>query len=211
MTKIIRAFIYTHNPRAVVEFAKWLQSEDVEIISMGNTAILLKKASIKVTDILSFDGWNSGFDIRTSFPLPSLHNSLVADRGSEEALSKIPQFGVRQIDLIFVNLEPIEELIKRHGEIENVLKHVDVGILSLLQSAITNYFQVTTIVDWTDVGKILSEFASGATEGTTTKETRYRLAYKAINYLITYQADLAKHLFVSPPCPHNCQGCCCSP
>jgi len=81
---IRRALISVSNKSGVVELARVLQRFDVEIISTGGTATVLREAGIEVRDIAEVTGFPEMMDGRVKTLHPAVHGALLALRDNRE-------------------------------------------------------------------------------------------------------------------------------
>ena len=80
-TKITRALLSVSDKAGVVEFARALVAQGVELLSTGGTAALLKQSSIAVRDVSEHTGFPEMMDGRVKTLHPKVHGGLLADRG----------------------------------------------------------------------------------------------------------------------------------
>src|SRR6185436_20021280 len=99
----------------IVDFARDLAHFNVEIISTGGTAKLLRTAGIAVRDISEVTGFPEMMDGRVKTLHPRVHGGLLAIRDNPEHIAAMQAHGIEPIDLVVVNLYPFAETIKRAG------------------------------------------------------------------------------------------------
>src|SRR5438309_11510165 len=106
--KIRRALISVSNKVGVAAFARALESQGVDIISTGGTAVLLRKEKIPVRDISSFTAFPEVLEGRVKTLHPGVHGGLLYKRANAEHEAQARECGFEPIDLVAVNLYPVE-------------------------------------------------------------------------------------------------------
>ncbi|MBL7054511.1 bifunctional phosphoribosylaminoimidazolecarboxamide formyltransferase/IMP cyclohydrolase, partial [Candidatus Woesearchaeota archaeon] len=81
MSKIKTALISVSDKEGIVEFAKTLKKSDIEILSTGGTASLLKKNKVPVTLISDYTGQEEILDGRVKTTHPRVLGGILAVRG----------------------------------------------------------------------------------------------------------------------------------
>ena len=104
-TPIRRALISVSDKKGLVEFAQRLVGIDVEILSTGGTARLLREAKIPVTEVSDYTGFPEMMDGRVKTLHPRIHGGLLGRRGIDD--EQMAAHGIDPIDLVVVNLYQI--------------------------------------------------------------------------------------------------------
>ena len=155
--RIRRALISVSNKSGVVELAKGLQELDIEIISTGGTAKVLRENGVKVKDISEITGFPEMLDGRVKTLHPKVHGGILALRDKEEHIQELIKHNIAPIDLVVVNLYPFEETIRSSDAIEDAIENIDIGGPTMLRSAAKNYRYVAVVVDSKEYGNVLDE------------------------------------------------------
>ncbi len=193
-TPIKRALISLSDKEGIVELATLLVKANVEIISTGNTAKLLKEAEIEVEEVASYTGFPEIFGGRVKTLHPKIAGGILAlrERDSAEAL----KHNIPQIDLVVCNLYPFGATIDQDNvSLQEALEEVDIGGVTLIRSAAKNMGWVTVLTDKTDYPRI-GEFLNKG-EGIPF-ELRKELATKAFAHTAAYDALIANYLNEEP-------------
>ncbi len=191
---IKRALISLSDKEGLVELATLLVKADVEIISTGNTAKLLREEGIEVEEVASYTGFPEIFGGRVKTLHPKIAGGILAlrERDSEEAL----QHNIPQIDLVVCNLYPFGATIDREEvSLQEALEEVDIGGVTLIRAAAKNLGWVTVLTDKNDYPKIGELLAKG--EGVPF-EVRKELAAKAFAHTAAYDVLIANYLNEEP-------------
>jgi len=193
MAEIQRALISVSNKTGIVSFAKALAAMDIEIISTGGTAAMLKKDGIPVTEIGEYTGFPEIMDGRVKTLHPKIHGGILALRDKPEHLKIMEEQGIPPIDMVVVNLYPFEETIKKPDcSLEEAIENIDIGGPTMLRSAAKNYRFVTVVIDPDDYETILSELKTNRKK--ISDALRMRLAQKVFAATSRYDALIATYL-----------------
>jgi len=158
MLKIKRALISVSDKNGIVELAKELENFDVEIISTGGTAKMLKGAGIRVIEMSEYTGFPEMLDGRVKTLHPKIHGGLLSLRENPEHMRQVKNHSIGLIDMVVVNLYPFEATIKKLGvTLEEAIENIDIGGPSMLRSAAKNYHSVAVVSDSKDYPRIIDE------------------------------------------------------
>src|SRR5437879_3836588 len=111
--KIIRALISVSDKAGIAKFARTLERQGVDIISTGGTADLLRKEKIPVRDISSFTAFPEVLEGRVKTLHPRVHGGLLYKRGNPTHEPEAREYGFEPIDLMVVNLYPLEKPVQK--------------------------------------------------------------------------------------------------
>jgi phosphoribosylaminoimidazolecarboxamide formyltransferase/IMP cyclohydrolase len=193
MKKIERAIISVTDKSGIIEFAKGLSRFGVQILSTGGTARTLRDGGVKVTDISDYTGFPEMLDGRVKTLHPKVHGGILGMRDKTEHISMMQKHDIKNIDLIVVNLYAFEKTVaKDNVSIEEAIENIDIGGPAMIRSSAKNFRDVIVIVDPSDYDRVLKEMeASG---GSTTLETRFKLAKKAFQLTHHYDGAISHYL-----------------
>lgn len=189
---IKRALISVSNKEGIVEFARELRGLNIEILSTGGTAKLLREADIEVKDVSEITGFPECLDGRVKTLHPSVHGGILAIRSNEEHMNTLENLNIEPIDLVVINLYPFKETILKEGvKLEEAIENIDIGGPTMLRAAAKNYNDVTVVVDPTDYAAVVKEIKEG---GNTSIDKRYALALKVFQHTAQYDSLIANYL-----------------
>jgi phosphoribosylaminoimidazolecarboxamide formyltransferase / IMP cyclohydrolase len=192
MQKIQRALLSVFDKTGLVPFAKILADAGVELISTGGTAKALREAGLTVKDLSEHTGFPEMLDGRVKTLHPRVHGGLLYIRGNSAHEAAVKQHGIPPIDLVVVNLYPFEQTIARPNvELHEAIENIDIGGPSMLRSAAKNHDSVTVIVDPSDYEAVAREIRE---QGSTTLDTRRKLAAKVFARTSAYDGAIARYL-----------------
>lgn len=187
-----RALISVSDKTGIVEFARALAAQGVELISTGGTKSLLEKEGVPVIGISDVTGFPEIMDGRVKTLHPAVHSGLLAVRDNAEHQAQMKELGLDYIDLVVVNLYPFKETISKSDvTYEDAIENIDIGGPTMLRSAAKNHAFVTVVVDAADYGKVLDEIQA---DGDTTIETRRALAAKVFRHTAAYDSLISNYL-----------------
>ena len=158
MVKIRRALISLSDKTGIVELAKELKKFDVEILSTGGTAKLLRENNIVVKDVSEYTGFPEMLDGRVKTLHPKVHGGLLALRDNPEHMNTLKEHNIGLIDMVVVNLYPFEKTTQKPGvTIEEVIENIDIGGPSMLRSAAKNHRSVAVICNPQRYAQVIEE------------------------------------------------------
>jgi phosphoribosylaminoimidazolecarboxamide formyltransferase/IMP cyclohydrolase len=193
MAPISRALISVTDKRGVVEFAQALAGFQVEILSTGGTAKMLREGGVKVVEVSDYTGFPEMLDGRVKTLHPRIHAGILARRELSSHLEQMRRQNLHFIDLVVVNLYQFEKATAKEGcTLEEAIENIDIGGPTLLRASAKNYPAVTVVVDPADYKVVLAEMAAHG--GATTLATRFRLARKVFKLTQEYDGAIYRYL-----------------
>lgn len=198
MPRIRRAILSCFDKTGVVEFAKALREYDVELISTSGTLEVLRRAGVEVIPMSEFTGVPELMDGRVKSLHLSVHAGLLGVRDNRLHEEQLQAHGLQWVDLVAVNLQPVETLIEQHGAtVSDLLDQTDIGGQAMIRSAAKNFRYVTVVVNPRRYPTVIHELR--AHEGEISFAARYRLAQEAFFCTAEYDMALAGHLRTHEP------------
>ena len=187
---IRRALLSVSDKTGIVEFAKALHQQGVDLLSTGGTAKLLADAGIPVTEVSDYTGHPEIMDGRVKTLHPKVHGGILGRRGTDEGV--MTTHGIQAIDLVVVNLYPFAQTVAKAGcTLEDAVENIDIGGPTMVRAAAKNHKDVTIVVNASDYDKVLAEMA--ANHGATTHATRFSLAISAYEHTAQYDGMIANY------------------
>ena len=158
MSKIQRAILSVTDKTGLVEFARKLAGMDVELISTGGTAKLLRDAGIKVKDISDLTGFPEMLDGRVKTLHPKVHGGILHRRENAAHRSAVAEHGIQPIDMVVVNLYAFEKTASKPGvPFDELVENIDIGGPSMIRSAAKNFQDVAIVTSPADYRPIIEE------------------------------------------------------
>jgi phosphoribosylaminoimidazolecarboxamide formyltransferase/IMP cyclohydrolase len=148
MIKIKKALISVSDKSNVLELAKSLSSFNIEILSTGGTAKLLKENKINVTEVSDYTKFPEMLDGRVKTLHPKIHGGILGRRDNPDHNETMKNHEIDPIDLVVVNLYPFEETINQEGcTLELAIENIDIGGPAMIRSAAKNYQHVAVLTN----------------------------------------------------------------
>ena len=190
---IKQALISVSDKTGVLEFARGLAAQGVNLLSTGGTAKMLRDAGLTVTEIGDYTGFPEMLDGRVKTLHPKVHGGILARRDLPEHLATIEQHGIPTIDLVCVNLYPFAATIAKAGvTLEDAIENIDIGGPAMVRSSAKNYAGVAIVTDPADYQPLLDEMKANG--GALQLATRFNLAKKAFTHTARYDSMIANWL-----------------
>lgn len=188
MQKIQRALISVSDKTGIVELSKFLQQNNVEILSTGGTYKLLKDNGINAVEVSSYTEFPEMMDGRLKTLHPKIHGGLL---NREQDSEIIKEHGILPIDLVIVNLYPFEETLKKTEDYATIIENIDIGGPSMVRSTAKNHKYKTIVVDPNDYTNLTNYLQEN--NFCTTLEFRQQMAGKAFALTAYYDSIIAQY------------------
>ena len=186
-----RALISVYDKTDILDFAKFLISKGVEIISTGGTYKYLKENKIEVIEVSKITNFEEMLDGRVKTLHPNIHGGILALRDNEEHMRTLKERNIDTIDYVIVNLYPFFEKVKENLSFEEKIEFIDIGGPTMLRSAAKSFKDVVVISDVKDYEIIKEEIKKS---NDVSYETRKKLAGKVFNLTSAYDAAISQFL-----------------
>ncbi|WP_322867514.1 bifunctional phosphoribosylaminoimidazolecarboxamide formyltransferase/IMP cyclohydrolase [Aquicoccus sp. G2-2] len=184
-----RALLSVSDKTGLVDLAKALAARDVELLSTGGSAKMLRDAGLVVRDVADLTGFPEMMDGRVKTLHPRVHGGLLALRDNAEHAAAMDEHGIAGIDLAVVNLYPFEETVAKGGDYATCIENIDIGGPAMIRAAAKNHTFVTTLVDVADYDALLAELETNS--GQTSYAFRQRMAQIAYARTAAYDAAVS--------------------
>jgi len=190
---IRRALISVSDKTGIVEFARTLKEFNVEIISTGGTAKVLREGGVEVRDISDVTGFPEMMDGRVKTLHPRIHGGLLGVRDNAEHSSAMQEHGIEPIDMVVVNLYPFEHAVEREGAtLEEAIEQIDIGGPAMIRSSAKNFNDVAVIAFPEFYQEVSIELQNN--RGALSLSTRKYLAVQAFFRTSNYDRHIAHYL-----------------
>ncbi len=193
LKKITRALISVSDKQGILELAQALVRHNIEIITTGGTAKLLRAYGYIVRDVSDFTGFPEMLDGRVKTLHPKVHGGILFMRDNAEHRRHANNHNIAPIDLVIVNLYPFRETIaKSNVALTDAIENIDIGGPAMLRSASKNHADVAVVVEPEDYPRLMELL--DANGGALPQEVRYEFAVKAFRHTAAYDRDIARYL-----------------
>jgi phosphoribosylaminoimidazolecarboxamide formyltransferase/IMP cyclohydrolase len=187
---IRRALISVSDKTGLIDFAKFLAEQNVEILSTGGTAKALREAGVVVKEVSDHTGFPEIMDGRVKTLHPKIHGGILAIRGDAAHEKAMAEQGIVPIDLVVVNLYPFGATVASGADFATCIENIDIGGPALIRAAAKNHDHVAVVVDPEDYPVVSAEMAKHG--GGTTLALRRRLAAIAYGRTGAYDGAIAQ-------------------
>lgn len=182
-----RVLMSAFNKTGVPEFARCAHNLGFEVLASGGTYQAITKANVPAIDLGTI-GRGPEFDHRVVTLQFEVHASILAKRTAAHE-ARLVALGLTRIDVIYVNLYPLEKAIADMLPPEQVIETIDVGGGALLIAGAKAH--CVTVCDQADLRPTLVYLAAGEPN---LEHVRRQLAAKALWTVGEYYAQAAMYL-----------------
>ena len=147
---IHRAILSVTDKTGLVEFAKFLVDNGVELVSTGGTMKCLKEGGLPVKAVSDVTGFPEILGGRVKTLHPRIHGGILCNKDLPEQLETVKKMGITPVDLVCVNLYNFAGAVSRHLSLEQAVEEIDIGGPCMLRAAAKNYHSVLVVpgVEW---------------------------------------------------------------
>jgi phosphoribosylaminoimidazolecarboxamide formyltransferase/IMP cyclohydrolase len=189
--QVKRALLSVTDKTGLVDFARQLMGMQVELISTGGTARILRDAGLTVRDVADLTGFPEMLDGRVKTLHPKVHGGILHLRDSIEHLAAVAEHDIEPIDMVVVNLYAFEETARKPGvSFGELVENIDIGGPSMVRSAAKNFQDVAVVTAPADYEAVAAEML--ANHGALSFETRWRLARQAFTVTAGYDSAISR-------------------
>ncbi len=184
-----RALLSVSDKTGLVEFARALSAQNIDLVSTGGTAAALRDAGLAVTDVADLTGFPEMMDGRVKTLHPVVHGGLLARRDEADHVASMEAHGIGAIDLLVVNLYPFEATVAAGADYATAIENIDIGGPAMIRAAAKNHGFVNVVVDVEDYASVLEELDGN--DGQTSYAFRQKLALTAYARTGAYDASVS--------------------
>src|SRR5436190_19576215 len=189
--RVRRALISVSDKTGIVECAQGLVRLGIELVSTGGTGETLREAGIEVRDVAELTGSPEILSGRVKTLHPRLHAALLAIRDDTEHMATLEAEGIEPIDLVCVNLYPLEHTVARQGVSEaDAIENIDIGGPTMIRAAAKNHRSIVVVVQPESYDAVQAELEESA--GSVSAATRHWLANEAFAFTARYDAAISR-------------------
>lgn len=169
------ALLSVYDKTGIVEFAQGLSNLGWQVYASGGTAKAISDAGMAVTDVAGLVGGDAILGHRVVTLSREISAGLLADKSSADDLTEMAKLGIPIIDLVCVDMYPLEEAINAiDASKADVILKTDIGGPTMLRSAakggrivLSHADQRQPVLEWLKAGRpeesaFLSELAARA-------------------------------------------------
>lgn len=143
---IKRALLSVWHKDGLVDLAKFLINNGVELISTGGTQRVLEDAGLSVKSVSDITGSEAVMDGRVKTLDPKIFGGILADRGNPSHMDDLAALGAGTIDLVVVNFYPfVSKAVENKLEFKKAIEFIDIGGPSMIRAAAKNFHSVVPL------------------------------------------------------------------
>ena len=188
---IRRAILSVTDKSGLVEFATFLTSRGVELISTGGTQKALEAAGLPVTAVSTVTGFPEILGGRVKTLHPKIHAGILANKDEPQHMQTLAYKGIRPFDLVCVNLYDFAGAVERHLSLEQAVEEIDIGGPCMLRAAAKNFHSVLVLSSPQWYTAAMEELEKDTTVGL---EFRQIMASRAFEATSRYDALITSYL-----------------
>ncbi len=193
MIRIRRALISVSDKSGILELARALANNGVEILSTGGTATALSQAGIPVKQVSDVTEFPEILDGRVKTLHPRIHGGLLGVNDNVQHQKQMHDLGIEPIDMVVVNLYPFEQTVARPDvTFDEAIENIDIGGPAMLRSAAKNHRYRAVLSSPAQYPRVMEEL--GTNGGCLSEETCFRLACDVFRATAAYDSAIAAYL-----------------
>ncbi len=186
----VRALLSVSDKQGIVELAKTLAKYQVELLSTGGTAALLREHGLQVKDVSGHTGFPEIMDGRVKTLHPNIHGGILALRDSSSHQAAMQEHDIAPIDIVVINLYPFEETVAKEADYADTIEQIDIGGPAMIRAAAKNHQYVLVVTHVQDYAKVTEDMAQH--DGAISYALRQEMACKAFARTSAYDAAIAR-------------------
>ncbi|GAB6175212.1 IMP cyclohydrolase [Desulfobaculum senezii] len=142
LVPIRRAILSVTDKTGLVEFARFLADNGVELFSTGGTRRMLLDAGLTVHSVSDVTGFPEIMNGRVKTLHPHIHAGILADKDNPDHMKTLGELDLAPFDLICVNLYNFAEAAKQGLDLKAAIEQIDIGGPCMLRASAKNFHSV---------------------------------------------------------------------
>lgn len=142
---IKRALLSVTDKSGLVEFARFLSDNGVELVSTGGTYKALAEAGLPVKQVSEVTGFPEIMGGRVKTLHPKIHGGILADKDNPEHLATLAELGIAAFDLVCVNLYNFSGALEKKLDRRATIEEIDIGGPCLIRASAKNYDSILVL------------------------------------------------------------------
>lgn len=205
LLRIKRAILSVTDKSGLEDFAHFLATNGVELVSTGGTQKMLEAAGIPVVPVSSVTGFPEILNGRVKTLHPHIHAGILANKDDPLHIATLADKEIQPFDLVCVNLYDFATAVASHVSLEQAVEQIDIGGPCLLRAGAKNFNSILVLPDPKWYGQARQEMEAHAM-GVTLK-FRYEMAARAFATTSRYDSMIASYLASAPASGQPDKGC----
>jgi len=197
LIKVNRALLSAYDKEGLPELAEVLASLDVELVSSGGTAALLREHGLKVREVGDLTGFPEMLGGRLKTLHPKLLGGLLYRRTSDEDVSQVEEHGLIPVDMVVVDFYPFERAAAAGDSMTEAekIELIDIGGPTMVRAAAKNWAHVLVLTDPGRYEEAAVRLKEGG--GKVSPEFSRAMAVEAFRKTCIYDAMISRELGAS--------------
>lgn len=189
---IKRAIISVTNKNGIVDFAAYLASHNVELVSTGGTFKLLEEKKLPVIQVSDVTGFPEILNGRVKTLHPKIHAGILANKDDPFHMETLADKDIKPFDLVCVNLYDFSDAVERNLSLNDAIEEIDIGGPCLLRAAAKNFNSILVAPDPLWYGAIAKELENN--NFSVGLEFRQLMASRVFDITSRYDALICSYL-----------------
>jgi len=191
MLKIARALLSVWDKEGIVDLARALHEQDVELVATSGTTRMLKDAGIPATELSGLIDYPEILGGRVKTLHPAVHGAILANKRNPGHMSRLRELGIRPFDMVVVNLYPFDRE-KNNSDLDRSLEFMDIGGNTLLRASAKNFKNVAVVTSPEQYIPVCEELKESG--GMLSRKTLFQLATSALAMTSSYDVSILGYL-----------------
>ncbi|SKA79641.1 IMP cyclohydrolase [Desulfobaculum bizertense] len=158
--RIRRAILSVTDKSGLVEFARFLADNDVELFSTGGTRRMLLEAGLDVKSVSDVTGFPEIMNGRVKTLHPHIHAGILADKDNKEHMQTLKDLDLAPFDLVCVNLYNFADAAAKELDLKSAIEQIDIGGPCMLRASAKNFHSVLVVPGTAHYERITKELAA---------------------------------------------------
>ena len=190
--KIKTALISVFHKDGLDDIVKKLNSMGVQIISTGGTREFIESLGVECIPVETLTNYPSILGGRVKTLHPNIFGGILARRELVEDQKQIKAYGIREIDLVIVDLYPFSQTVESGASESDIIEKIDIGGISLIRAAAKNFKDVVIVASKKQYEPLYSLL--NAKNGLSTINDRKFFAKEAFAVSSAYDTDIFNYM-----------------
>jgi phosphoribosylaminoimidazolecarboxamide formyltransferase/IMP cyclohydrolase len=187
----MRALLGVADRTGIVEFARGLRENAIDLVATDGTRRVLADAGIEATAVGDVTGFPAMLDGRVKTLHPAIHAGILARRDVPEHMAELAAHGFSEFDIVVVSLYPFAQTVASGADHPTAIEKIDIGGPTMIRAAAKNSASVAVLVEPAQYAEVLDELRE---LGAISQATRDRLAARAFAHTAAYDTAVADYL-----------------
>lgn len=189
---IKRALVSVTHKDGLENFARFLHSKNVELVSTGGTLKFLSGLGLPVTAVSDVTGFPEIMNGRVKTLHPFIHGGILADKDNPAHLETLAQHHIRTFDLVCVNLYDFSAALQKKLPLRDMVEEIDIGGPCLLRASAKNFHSILVVPDPQYYSEVEAQMQGNA--GCVDLALRMRMSALTFAHTSRYDAMIAAYL-----------------